>query len=109
MPLDRDTAAVRIVREMKESEQAIADALVATTSLFHSAAIAHRDVGGVPAPKSFAAFKRLQNMTGSLIDTQSEAARVHSILLDIGIETGAFDEPTCPDQKSASRDMTIAA
>lgn len=109
MPLNHHTAALRLTREMKQSEQAIADALVATASLMHSAALAHRDAGGADPVKALATFKRIQNMTGSLIETQREAVRTHSLLLDIGVEVGAFEEPTCPEHTFTGAELEADA
>lgn len=98
MPLDHATATLRLRRDLNDSEQAIADALVATTSLFHTAALAQRDVGGAAPAKVHHAFKRIQALTGGLLEMQAEAARTHSLLLGIGVEVGALEEPTCPDK-----------
>lgn len=111
MPLDQNLATIRIIRGMRDSEDAIANALVAATSLVHTAALAHRDVGGASFASTHAAFKRLTSMTTGLIEAQAEAARAHSVLLKIGGEVGALEEPTCPDNgfNTAHRDTSIAA
>ena len=103
MSLDLTTATARIARELGESEVAIADALAKTTALLHSAAMAGRDVPGAPELESQRALLRLQQ--------RGEAARVHDQLRKIAVETGAGEEPTCPDKSftSAEHVTTIAA
>ena len=98
MPLTKDTALARIGREMSATEQAVTDALVSSTALLHSAALAHREVGeGSPADiqKTFA---RLLKLNSGLVEAQGEAMRVHGQLMDIARETGATEQPTCPDK-----------
>jgi len=111
MPLNLHTATARIAREMGESELAIADALVKATALLHSAALASRDVEHAPVLESQNALLRLQKITGGLIDVRGEASRAHGQLRKIAIETGAGEEPTCPDEAftSAEYATNIAA
>ena len=111
MSLDLTTATARIARELGESEVAIADALAKTTALLHSAAMAGRDVHGAPELESQRALLRLQKIVGGLIEARGEAARVHDQLRKIAVETGAGEEPTCPDKSftSAEHVATIAA
>ena len=111
MPLDQNTATIRIIRGMRDSEGAIAEALVAATALIHTAALAHRDVGGASVANTHAAFKRLTDMTTGLLEVQAQAARAHGLLLKIGGEVGALEEPTCPDNgfNTGHQDTSIAA
>ncbi|MBX7483185.1 hypothetical protein [Qipengyuania qiaonensis] len=111
MSLDLTTATARIARELGESELAIADALARTTALLHSAALASRDVVGAPELETQRTLLRLQKIVGGLIDARGETSRVHGELSRIAVETGAGEEPTCPDKSftSAERVTTIAA
>lgn len=98
MSLSKNTAFARLSREMNASEQCVADALVASSALLHSAALAYRDIGGVSAVEAQRTFARLLKMNSGLIEVQGEAMRAHGQLMDIARETGATEEPTCPDQ-----------
>jgi hypothetical protein len=97
MSLTKDTATARLIREMNASESTIADALVAATSLMHTAAIAQSEVADVPALETQSALIHLNKLLGELIGARGEAMRVHSKLLDIGREMGATETPYCPD------------
>lgn len=98
MPLSKDTALARIGREMSATEQAVADAIVAASALMHSAALAHRDVGEGSPVEVQKTFMHLLKLNGGLIEAQGEAMRVHGQLRDIARETGATEQPTCPDK-----------
>lgn len=111
MSLDLTTATARIARELGESEVAIADALTKTTALLHSAALASRDVAGAPELESQRTLLRLQKIVGGLIDVRGETSRAHGELRKIAVETGAGEEPTCPDKSFTSAEYvkTVAA
>lgn len=109
MPLETSTATARLVREMGASEATIAEALVATTALLHTAAVANRDVPDAPGLKTQAAMLHLNKLLASLIDARSEAMRVHNQLLDIGREMGATETPYCPPTKALDTDQQRAA
>ena len=97
MSLDVNSATARLSRQMRDSENAIADALVATTSLLHTAAVARRDVAESNPATSHATLLRIGKMTDGLLAAQGDALRVHGQLIDIARETGATEEPHCPD------------
>lgn len=109
MPLEMNTATARLVREMGVSEDMITDALVATTALLHSAALASRDVPDAPVLKAQSALLHLNKMLASLIDARGEAMRVHTQLLDIGREMGATETPYCPPTKALEPEHQRAA
>ncbi|MEZ5681111.1 MAG: hypothetical protein R3E14_07400 [Erythrobacter sp.] len=98
MSLTIDSATARLSRQMRESETAIADALVATTGLLHTAALARREVGGVDAKSTHLAMLRIGKLADGLLSAQGDALRVHSQLTDIARETGATEEPSCPEE-----------
>ncbi|MEQ5789315.1 hypothetical protein J3454_15595 [Erythrobacter sp. NFXS35] len=100
MALTVTAATARFNREMMASEAAIADALVAATSLMHTAAIAQRDFPDAPVIQSQSALLHLNKMLASLIESRGEAARVHGQLRDIGREMGATEIPFCPDAEA---------
>lgn len=100
MSLTIDAATARILRELHASEATISEALVAASSLLHSAALADQQIGEVPALKSQAAFLHLNKMLSGLIDARGEALRAHGQLLDINREMGATESPYCPPRNS---------
>lgn len=102
MSLTIDAATARILRELHASEATISEALVATSALMHSAALADRQIDQLPGLKSQVAFLHLQKMLSGLIDARGEALRVHSQLLDINREMGATESPYCPPRNSQS-------
>ena len=109
MSLDLNSATARLAREMGQSETAIADALVATASLIHSAVLANRDFSDAPARQSQAALLHLNRMMSSLVEARGEAMRVHGQLLDIGREMGATEVPWCPETKATDDHQRKAA
>lgn len=96
MSLDINVATARLTRQMRESERAVADALVAITDLMQTAAQARRDVAADPVA-THAAMLRLSKMASGILGVQADAMRAHGMLLDIAVETGATEEPDCPD------------
>lgn len=109
MPLTTSTATARLVREMGQTESEIADALVAATSLLHSATLAGRDIADTPAVQTQSALLHLSRLVASLVDARSEALRVHSQLLEIGREMGATESPYCPPRNEAETEQQQAA
>ena len=96
MPLNQNTAAARLVRELNETEHTIAEALIAASALLQTAALASRDVPEVPVVQSQSALLHLGKMVTGLIDARGEALRAHRQLLDAGREMGATESPYCP-------------
>ena len=109
--LDLNSATARLNREIRDVENAIADALTATASLLHSATAAQQAVTSAPFSKSHATLLRISKMTAALIEVQGDVRRTHDGLLAIGVEMGAMEEPTCPDAgfTSASDDNRVSA
>lgn len=105
MPLNINTATARLAREMGHAETAIADALVAASSLLQSATLAGRDVSDAPALQTQSALLHLSKMVSSLVDARSEALRVHGQLLDIGREMGATESPYCPPRNAVETEI----
>ena len=95
-------SAARLTREVRTAEEKIGDALVATTALLHSAALARVAATDVDATLGHAELKRLTGSVEGLIGLRADMARVHGGLATIGVGTGILDEPTCPDAASAS-------
>ena len=108
MSLDLNTATARILREMGQSEVAIADALVAVAALMHTAALANREVDDAPVLQTQAALMHLNKLLGGLVEARGQAMRVHGELRDIGREMGATEVPWCPD-KNAMADEDLRA
>jgi hypothetical protein len=109
MPLNKEAAAARLIREMGASETTIADALVAASSLMHTAALAQSEFADAPALQTQSALLHLNKLLGGLIDARGEAMRVHSQLLDLGREMGATESPFCPKNTGLNSQSQRAA
>ena len=109
MSLEVNAATARLVREMNAAEETIADALVASAGLLHTAATASREVSDAPVLKAQAALLHLNKMVASIIEARGEALRVHGQLLDIGREMGATETPYCPPVKAFDAEQQKAA
>lgn len=109
MSLDLNSATARLAREMGNSETAIADALVASAALLHSAALASSAFADAPALRSQAALLHINKLIASLVEARGEAMRVHGQLVDISREMGATEIPWCPDPKAIADDDRQAA
>lgn len=109
MSLTLNAATARLIREMGESEAAIADALAAATSLMHSAALANREFADAPMLKVQSALSHLNKMVSGLVEARGEAMRVHGQLLDIGREMGATESPYCPPKNALDGEEQRAA
>ena len=95
--LNRTAATARLTREIQEAESKIADALVSSTALMHSCALAARDNEASPS-QVHAALTRSQKTIASLVDARAEASRTHGALRAIFRETAGGAEPyPCPD------------
>lgn len=95
--LDINSATARIARQIQSTEQAVANALVETTALAHSAAVALRDVGGAPQAAAHGILQRMNSTISDLISASGNSARVHGQLKLISREMGATEEPSCPE------------
>ena len=102
--MDQIAATARLTRQMQEAEAASIDALVATTALMHTATLALKGSPDAPRATAHAALLRMHKAVEGLIGVEAELARVHGGLIKVGQETGAFDEPTCPDPQFAFKD-----
>lgn len=109
MSLTKDAATARLIREIGASEAAIAEALVAASSLLHTAAIAQSEFTDAPALQTQSALLHLNKLLGGLIDARGEALRVHGQLLDIGREMGATESPYCPPKNALEEQHQRAA
>lgn len=96
--LDRHAATARLTRQMKSTENAVSTALIETLSLMHTAALAHKESGAVPA-KGQAALLRMSKLVDGLLCAQSDALRTHGQLADIAREVNGPEEPICPDEE----------
>ena len=103
--LNHTAATARIGREIVTAEQDIADALVSSTALLHSCALAARD-NPTKAASTQAAFLRAHKAASSLIEARGEMARTHASLLDVYRETAGPAEPyPCPDDGFTSAEL----
>ncbi len=109
MTLTTTAATARLTRELDTAERTLADAIVATASLLHTAAIASRDNADAPPLKTQSALRHLGNPMSGLVEARGEALRVHGQLLDIGREMGATESPYCPPRNMIDADQQRAA
>ena len=72
MSLNMNAATARLIREMGESEATIADALVAATSLMHTAALANREFPDASVIKAQSALAHLNKMVAGLVEARGE-------------------------------------
>ena len=94
MKMSPEIAAVRIQRELAALEQSLAEGLERAASLTATLAKARSDTDvGVATGTDL--LMRLASVQTGLIKANSETARVHQGLLQIGRELGYFDE-FCP-------------
>lgn len=95
--LNQNAATARLTREILDAEQKISDALVSTTALLHSCALAARD-NCAAASKVQQTFLRSQKTVAALIDARAEVSRTHGALREIYREVAGPAEPyPCPD------------
>ena len=112
MSLTAPTATIRLQRGVKSSEQSVARALAGVSGLFHSAALARAEVGGVSPAEGQDVLLRLHKSIGGLVEISGNIARVHGRLAEIGVERGTVDEPECPDEffvGASANDAGVAA
>lgn len=94
MPMNEDTARLRITREIRDAEDALNEALLRQSSLFSTLVTARRDTGH-DAFTGQDALLRLTRSQQSLLSAGGDLARVHRRLLEINRETaGGTDD--CP-------------
>lgn len=91
-------ATARIGRELVEAETAIEQALVATTALMHSAALARAHNPQVDPACGHAAMVRMHKTYGELLAARGDMLRVHGSLRRDAREYAGADEPTCPEE-----------
>lgn len=112
--LNQPAATARLTREMIDTEVKIAYALVSTTALLHSCALAARD-NQASAALVQTAFLRSQKAISGLISARAEASRTHGALREIFREVAGPEEPyPCPKEEviftgAQAADENIAA
>ena len=95
--LERSAATARLTREIQETETKIADALVSSTALLYTCALAARD-NDAPAAQVHSALHRSQKTIASLVDARAEIFRTHGALRNIFRVVAAPEEPyPCPE------------
>ena len=109
MTLTLNAAAARLNREMAQSEATIAEALIAATSLMHTAALAGKEFPEAPAVTAQSALIHLTKLVSGLLDARAEALRVHGKMLEISREMGATETPYCPDANPFETGEQLAA
>lgn len=110
MTLTVSAATSRIGRELSSAHSAVDQALVATTALLHSAALARADNPDVAPNMGQAALLRMHKSLGGLLDVRSNLLRAHQSLRSEAALVMGPDEATCPPIASApTDDHAIAA
>ena len=95
--LTTDAATARLGREILVSERSLAAALVDTTALLHSCALAAHD-NPTASPHAHSVFLRTHKATANLIEARGELSRTHGALLEVYREVAGTMEPyPCPD------------
>lgn len=99
-------AQMRIVRDLREAEVALDEALLKQASLLSTMVTARRETGSEPFLGQ-EALMRLTKSQQTLLSAGGELARVHGQLLDVQRETGVGEE--CPeDEKANSSGQRVA-
>lgn len=107
MPMNHDTARLRITRELRDAENAINEALLRQSSLFSTLVTARRDTGE-GACTGQDALLRLTRSQQSLLSAGGDLARVHRRLLEINREVaGGTDE--CPPMGASNNQFSWRA
>lgn len=96
MSMTLPVAQMRIVRDIRQAEDALNEALLSHSSLFSSLVSARRDTD-VGAFVGHEALLRLSRSQQALLEAGGDLARVHGSLLDVQREMGVGDE--CPEEK----------
>lgn len=96
MTLTVSAATARIGRDLANAHNAVDQALVATTALLHSAAMARADNPDVAPLMGHSAFLRMHKGLGNLLTVRSDLLRAHQTLREEAAEVMGPDEATCP-------------
>ncbi|MCV0382603.1 MAG: hypothetical protein K5799_03980 [Erythrobacter sp.] len=86
-------AAARLRREVNDAETKVADALIATTALLHTSALARSAAVDLHPMGGHAELRRLTKSVDGLVTLRAELIRVHSGYEKTGREMGILDEP----------------
>lgn len=95
MTMTRTIAAARLAREIPAAEQAIDEALAATSAVLQTM-LAARVGGDVPAHTGQVALAKLIQSQQALVSASSDFMRVHRELAAVGREMMAADYGDCP-------------
>ena len=98
MTMTSEVAALRIVRDLKQLENAIDAAIAAQCSLGQTLAQARIDTEA-PAVSGHVAMMRLAKTGQLLVAARTDAIRAHEDLYKVGVERGDF--VTAPKPSSA--------
>ncbi|MDF1835692.1 MAG: hypothetical protein P1U62_12540 [Alteraurantiacibacter sp. bin_em_oilr2.035] len=95
MTMSYNVAQMRIVRELREAEKALDDALLRQSSLLSAMVQARKDTGAAPFTGQ-EALMRLSKSHQTLVSAGGDLARVHSNLLSVQQDVLGFEE--CPPE-----------
>jgi hypothetical protein len=96
MSMTLPVAQMRIVRDIRQAEEALNEALLRNSSLFTSVVSARQETGTGPFV-AHEALLRLSRSQQSLLEAHGDLARVHGTLLDVQRELGVGDD--CPPEE----------
>lgn len=113
MKMNLPIATARIGRELLDAHAAIDSALVATTALLHSTAVARADNPEIDSSLGTVAMLRLHKSLGGLLNVRADVLRAHKSLNEDAKIVMGPDEVYCPPAKagldSHDDDQSMAA
>ncbi len=101
MKMSHDVAQMRIVRELRDAEEALDNALLRQSSLLTTMVEARRATGSNPFVGQ-EALLRLSKSQQTLLTAGGDLARVHANLLTIQADVLGFED--CPEGKPMNQD-----
>jgi hypothetical protein len=107
MSMTVPVAQMRIVRDIRQAEDALNEALLKHSSLFTSVVTA-RSAAGVGPFDAHEALLRLARSQQSLLEAHGDLARVHGSLLDLQREMGVGDDCPPEEPREPTTDKVVA-
>lgn len=99
MPLSIQVAAIRLSREVPETEKCLDEALAASSAIMQTL-LAARSGPDVPAHAGQKALAHLLRVQRALVEANNAFVRVHQELAREAQVYMAPDEPTCPPKRA---------
>lgn len=108
MTMTKQVASARLARQVPKAEQAIDEALQATTAVLQTM-LSARIEADVPAHTGQLALAKLMQSQQALIAASNDFMRVHRELAVIGKELMAADYGDCPPAQAAIEQSSVQA